>query len=280
MTRYRRLVPKEQRDLIKVHGLSRPNWFVGSAERPSVVDAGLRAEIDAVKADIDQRAGREEPRSIEAWDRAARQSAERSQARRAAALQRQAAWQRHARLVWAVGVALGLILGLLACVVLVKVAGASDGTRAACKRQDRPVVVNFAPNHRYRHILGHIRRAQRAGEPEILHLARDEADANRDASLSGKFSRSWGQLTQDERDAIDPKHSAKSDTHDRDEYPPAFADEGGRDGPVDSPRGRLADVDWVLASENRSAGAVMGNRLAPYCDGQAFRFERKPGPKS
>jgi hypothetical protein len=52
--------------------------------------------------------------------------------------------------------------------------------------------------------------------------------------------------------------------YDRDEYPPAMSDEGGT----------RADVRYVLSAENRSAGSVMRNQLAPYCDEQRFIFER------
>lgn len=45
-----------------------------------------------------------------------------------------------------------------------------------------------------------------------------------------------------------------------DEYPPAVSREGGAG----------ADVRLVRSSENRSAGAAMGGRLRPFCDGQAF----------
>lgn len=170
--------------------------------------------------------------------------------------------------------AAGLVLGAATSDGATQPAAAS----ADCTHTRRVIIVNL-DNQRHRVILRHAWHAIHNGEPEILHLARDEADANRDASLSGRYRRSWGQLTYAERKEIDPDHPARTDPHDRDEYPPAFSDEGGNDGPANSPRGRLADVEYVDASANRSAGAVMGAKLAPYCDGQRFRFERKPGPK-
>jgi hypothetical protein len=61
-------------------------------------------------------------------------------------------------------------------------------------------------------------------------------------------------------------HSGHSDKpgYDRNEYPPAMSDEGGKG----------ADVRDVLSAENRSAGSVMRNQLAPYCNEQRFIFER------
>lgn len=51
---------------------------------------------------------------------------------------------------------------------------------------------------------------------------------------------------------------------DRDEYPPAMADEGGKG----------ASVRYVLSGESRSAGGVMKGQLRPYCNEQQFIFER------
>jgi hypothetical protein len=36
---------------------------------------------------------------------------------------------------------------------------------------------------------------------------------------------------------------------------------------------------YIVSSVNRSAGSIMRHQLAPYCDNQAFRYERRPGPK-
>jgi hypothetical protein len=52
--------------------------------------------------------------------------------------------------------------------------------------------------------------------------------------------------------------------YDRDEFPPAMSDEGGKG----------ADVRFVLSAENRSVGSVMRRQLAPYCNEQRFIFER------
>jgi hypothetical protein len=52
--------------------------------------------------------------------------------------------------------------------------------------------------------------------------------------------------------------------YDRDEYPPAMSDEGGKG----------ADVRYVVRRENQSAGSVMRRQLAPFCNEQRFIFER------
>lgn len=143
---------------------------------------------------------------------------------------------------------------------------------AACKHRRRVVVVRLDPV-KHRHVLRHARRAENRGEPVVLHIARSQADANRRASLKGVPT--WSELTAEQRQKADPDHPAKSDTHDRDEFPAAISAEGGDGGPVDSPRGRLADIAYVLSGENRSAGAVMRNALDGFCDGQRFRYGRK-----
>jgi hypothetical protein len=133
---------------------------------------------------------------------------------------------------------------------------------AACKHTKRTIIVNL-DNHRHRAVLRHAWAAIADGQPRILHIDRAGADHNRDQSLAGVPS--WGQLTAKQHQRIDPDHP--NELHDRDEYPPAESDEGGKG----------ADIRYVLAGVNRSAGAVMGAQLAPYCDGTTFRFEKKPG---
>ena len=96
---------------------------------------------------------------------------------------------------------------------------------------------------RHHNIIDHAFDARRAGHPRTLRIARQEADANRKASLKGIPTRPG---------------------FDRDEYPPAMSDQGGEG----------ASVRYVKLSENRSAGRLMGKRLKPFCDGQRFYFER------
>jgi len=50
---------------------------------------------------------------------------------------------------------------------------------------------------------------------------------------------------------------------DRDEWPPAITKEGGAG----------ADVKYMLPSQNRAAGATIGNKLRPYPDGTKFQIE-------
>jgi hypothetical protein len=107
----------------------------------------------------------------------------------------------------------------------------------------RKLVVVDLDNVKRRHIIDHALDARRAGHKRVLHIRRYEATANRRASLRGIPTKA---------------------RYDRDEYPPAMSDEGGKG----------ADVRYVLSAENRSAGSVMRNQLAPYCNEQRFIFER------
>jgi hypothetical protein len=110
---------------------------------------------------------------------------------------------------------------------------------AACRHSRRAVRVRIS-RRRWPHIARHIERA-RSHFPRVLHLDRAGADETRAESLRGIPTR---------------------DGYDRDEYPPAVSLEGGEG----------ADVKLVRSSENPSAGASMGGRLRPYCDGQRFVF--------
>lgn len=113
-----------------------------------------------------------------------------------------------------------------------------------CTTQTRSVVVDL-DNQKHRRVLRHVWTAVRHGHPRILHIDRVEADANRAAAVQGTPTKPG---------------------FDRDEYPPAMSDEGGAN----------STVWYVDVSQNRSAGAVMGNQLEPFCNGQRFRFERRP----
>ena len=116
--------------------------------------------------------------------------------------------------------------------------------QAACTRTTRLVLVDL-DDIKHRRIIDHALDARIGGHPRVLHIQRSEAKANRRASLTG---------------------IATKRGHDRDEYPPAMSDEGGKG----------ADVRYVRSAENRSAGSVMRRQLAPYCDGQRFILERWP----
>jgi Deoxyribonuclease NucA/NucB len=111
-------------------------------------------------------------------------------------------------------------------------AGANGVTQnqAPCTLIATLVVVDL-DNVKHRHILDHAFDARRKGHPRVLHIRRYEARANRRASLRG---------------------IATKPGYDRDEYPPAMSDEGGKG----------ADVRYVLSAENQSAGSVMRHQLA------------------
>jgi Deoxyribonuclease NucA/NucB len=114
--------------------------------------------------------------------------------------------------------------------------------KAACTLNRSLVVVDL-DDVKHHHIIDHALDARRAGHKRILHIRRYEATANRRASLRG---------------------IATKRGYDRDEYPPAMADEGGKG----------ADVRYVLSAENRSAGSVMRRQLTPDCNEQRFIFAR------
>jgi hypothetical protein len=92
-------------------------------------------------------------------------------------------------------------------------------------------------------VIDHAFDARRAGHPRVLHIRREERWANHRAALSGI-----------------PKRKG----YDRDQYPPAIADEGGKG----------ASVRYVAKRVNRSAERLMGKQLEPYCTGQSFVVER------
>ena len=87
----------------------------------------------------------------------------------------------------------------------------------------------------------HIDDAIRAGQPRRLTLERDGADERREEATEGTQGKPG---------------------YDKDEYPPALSQQGGEG----------ADVRLVPSSDNRGAGASMGNQLRRYCDGQPFRL--------
>lgn len=144
-----------------------------------------------------------------------------------------------------------LVLSVVALLVaaLIAVPGPRGANALAadpsCQRSRGTVVIDL-DNDRHGAVLRHAWFAiRRDDQPEHLTVARAQADRNRQASL-----RNWPTRT----------------GFDRDEYPPAVSDQGGAG----------AHVRYVRSSVNRSAGAVMGAQLRPYCDGQRFRYERRP----
>jgi hypothetical protein len=112
---------------------------------------------------------------------------------------------------------------------------------ASCQTQHNSVHVQLSAR-RYPETTDHIADAIAAGQPSLLHIARDEEEANREASLA----------------PYPPRTGV-----DRDEYPPAMSDEGGAG----------ADVRYIDPSDNRGAGSTMGNQLEDWCNGQPFRID-------
>jgi hypothetical protein len=107
--------------------------------------------------------------------------------------------------------------------------------------------------------IAHARAAVLLGQPRVLHWHPELADANRAASLRG--IKTWGQLTAEQRAALDPDHPDV--LHDRDEYPPAATLEGGTG----------ADVRYILSADNRSAGSRMKAQLTAFCADTRFILE-------
>ena len=92
---------------------------------------------------------------------------------------------------------------------------------------------------------GPLQRLDRAGQPALLHIDRENAELHRDQSLENYPPRTG---------------------YDRDEYPPAMSREGGYG----------ADIRYIDPSDNRGAGSVMGNALEAYCEDQPFRIRFIP----
>jgi hypothetical protein len=115
---------------------------------------------------------------------------------------------------------------------------------AACQSQHNSVHVALSAS-KYPETTDHISDAVAAGEPSLLHIDRGDEDAHRDASLADYPPRTG---------------------YDRDEYPPAMSREGGAG----------ADVRYIDPSDNRGAGATMGNALEGWCEDQPFRIDIAP----
>ncbi|PLT45478.1 competence [Paenibacillus pasadenensis] len=115
--------------------------------------------------------------------------------------------------------------------------GASVRTEAAAGYD----AVIYFPFDRYPLTGDHIRDAIADGHSAICTIDRAGADANRKESLKGIPTKSG---------------------YDRDEWPMAMCDEGGAG----------ADVRYVPSSDNRGAGAWVGNQLSSYANGKRIKF--------
>ena len=109
----------------------------------------------------------------------------------------------------------------------------------SCSRPGHVVAIHL-PKDQYPNIVRHIKRSWRVGYRRVLRINRPGADARRDKALAG----------------IPTK-----DGFDRDEAPAAVLRKRWR-----------TDVAYVPSSENRSAGASLGNQIAPYCNGVRVRY--------
>ena len=140
------------------------------------------------------------------------------------------------------GLASLLAASILAAFVLappIASGGTPVGTSPKCQRPSEPVAIEFSKDA-YPHIIRHIKKSWRLGYRKVLRINRPGADARRDKALAG----------------IPTK-----DGFDRDEAPAAVLRKRWR-----------ADVAYVPSSENRSAGASLGNQIAPYCNGVRVRY--------
>lgn len=119
-------------------------------------------------------------------------------------------------------------------------AAASRGAPAAVKPYD--VVISRS---RYPQAAAHIDAAQRQGQPTVLHIDRGGA-AHRRAASTGSVDR----------------HRKPAPHYERDEYPPAFVREGGRN----------ANVRYIDRHDNRGAGSIMRAQTQHLPDGARIRI--------
>lgn len=122
----------------------------------------------------------------------------------------------------------------------------STSSSTACIKRSIPVVVSLSRS-KYPETVLHTEQAiKRWRQPRILTINRLGATANRQA---------WKSLVPKSIDT-----DGNGQVEDRDEYPPAFSKQGGRN----------ANISFVDASDNRGAGSTMGSALHKYCNGQRF----------
>ena len=129
-----------------------------------------------------------------------------------------------------------LLVAFALCLLPRVPAGAADIYQIAISRSRFPEVAR------------HIDDAQAAGRPKILTIDRDatRAEARSREARSG--------------------HAPAPPGMDLDEYPPKMFKEGGRG----------ASIRVVPLSQNRGAGASMGNQCRPYRDGARIELVTEP----
>lgn len=133
---------------------------------------------------------------------------------------------------------------LLVAVLATLLAPASGHGRSAevgrtCSRPDHIVAIHLSKAE-YPNIVRHIKKSWTLGYRRVLRINRPGADERRDRALAG----------------IPTK-----DGFDRDEAPAAVLRKRWQ-----------TDVAYVPSSENRSAGASLGNQIGPYCNGVRVRY--------
>ena len=123
----------------------------------------------------------------------------------------------------------------------------APGTQTGTEAGSQPKDVYIDPS-KYPASAGHAADAQAAGHPDVLTVDRPGSDARGDAALAG--------------------HGTQAGT-DRDEYPPKVTQEGGKG----------ASVRNIPSSDNRGAGASVGNQIRTVPNGGQIRIVPKPKPK-
>ncbi|MBW4080038.1 NucA/NucB deoxyribonuclease domain-containing protein [Paenibacillus sp. S150] len=117
--------------------------------------------------------------------------------------------------------------------------GGLPGTRPSTG--DTGIVRLEFPSDRFPETAGHIKEAIRSGESAVCTINRQLADENRKESLRGVPTKKG---------------------YDRDEWPMAMCEEGGRG----------ADIQYITPSDNRGAGSWVGNQLEELPDGTRVEF--------
>lgn len=133
-------------------------------------------------------------------------------------------------------IVIGLILVMMALAGLLE--GLAPGKAAAYSAYNE--ILYFLMD-RYPETGDHVRDAIAAGHSDVCTIERDGAEERREESLAGI-----------------PTETG----YDRDEWPMAMCEEGGAG----------ASVRYVTPSDNRGAGAWVGNQLENYPDGTRVLF--------
>lgn len=133
-------------------------------------------------------------------------------------------------------IVIGLILVMMTLAGLLE--GLAPGKAAAYSAYDE---ILYFPMDRYPETGDHVRDAIAAGHSDVCTIERDGAEERREESLAGIPTKTG---------------------YDRDEWPMAMCEEGGAG----------ASVRYVTPSDNRGAGAWVGNQLEDYPDGTRVLF--------